>query len=86
MVVDYSALLNLPYINPVHMTIIDGMHILILGSANYSIHKILIPTNVLDKRKLQIIHNCMKQLQLPYDIGWLPSGLNQEQHLRWNSG
>ena len=44
----YSALLNLPYFDSVRMTIIDGMHIF-LGSANYFICKILIPTNVLDK-------------------------------------
>ena len=57
--------LTLPYFDPVHITIIDGMHNIFLGSANSFIRKILIPTNVLDKRKLQIIHNHMKQLQLP---------------------
>ena len=60
----YSALLNLPYFDPVRMTIIDGMHNIFFGSANYFyfIRKILIPTNVLDKQKLQIIHSRMKQL------------------------
>ena len=67
------------------MTIIDGMHKIFLSSSNYFIRKILIPTNDLDKRKLQIIHNRMKQLQLPYDIGQLPSGIESgaEKWMNW---
>ena len=85
----FSALLNLPYFDPVRMTIIDGMHNIFLGSANYFIRKILIATDILDKQKLQLVHNRMKRLQLPCDIGRLPSKFDSgatftaEQWMNW---
>ena len=71
------------------MTIIDGMHNIFLGSVNYFICKILIATDILDKQKLQLVHNRMKRLQLPCDIGRLPSMFDSgatftaEQWMNW---
>lgn len=50
----FSALLNLPYFDPVRMTVIDGMHNIFLGSAKYFVHKILIATGVNQSFRLSI--------------------------------
>ncbi len=69
----FSVLLDLPYFDPVRMLVIDPMHNLFLGSAKYFTHKILINTGVLNSSKLKIVNKRLESLNIPYNIGRLPT-------------
>lgn len=85
----YSVLIDLPYFDPVRMTIIDGMHNLFLGSAKHFTKDILIGTGLLTKQALETIHNRITNALLPIGMGRLPSHIDSgstftaEQWMNW---
>ena len=85
----YSVLLELPYFNPIQMTIIDPMHNLFLGSAKHITMDVLLGEGLLTKPSIGTVHKRIKSIQVPIDIGCLPSRLDSgstftaEQWMNW---
>lgn len=85
----YTALLNLPYFDPVRMLMIDPMHNLFLGTSKHVTQHIWIAKNILSTEKLTTIHKRLQNVQLPVDIGRLPTRINSgatftaEQWMNW---
>ena len=68
----YSVLLDLPYFDPVRMTIIDPMHNLFLGTAKHAVKDILIKQLlILDKHVVQI-QEIMDSMKTPQCVGRIP--------------
>ncbi len=87
----YSALLQLPYFNPVKMLVIDPMHNLYLGTAKYIVHEVWIAKGYLDRSKLAVIEQRLATVNIPSTVsfGRLPSSiestakLTAEQWMNW---
>ena len=72
----YSALLDLPYFDPITMMMIDPMHNLFLGTAKHFMFNILIGRNILDKKSLEIVKLRLSRVVVPTGLGRLPSTVN----------
>ena len=68
----YSALLELPYFDPVRMLLIDPMHNLFLGTAKRMTQKIWLERQLITSRDLNTIHKRLRNVALPTDLGRLP--------------
>ena len=85
----YSELLRLPYFDPVRMLLIDPMHCLFLGTANYITRKIWIGRQILNKDNLVLIEKRLQKVQVPLHIGRLPCNIDSrstftaEQWMIW---
>ena len=85
----FSMLLELPYFNPIQMTIIDPMHNLFLGSAKHITMNVLLGEGLLTKASIGTVHECIKSVQLPIAMGRFPSRLDSgstftaEQWMNW---
>ena len=85
----YSVLLELPYFDPIRMLLIDPMHCLFLGSAKYVAQKIWIGKEILKSNHLDVIHERLSRIQVPLNIGRLPSKIDSgvtftaEQWMNW---
>ena len=87
----YSALLKLPYFDPVKMLSIDPMHNLYLGTANYMMRKVWMNEGYLDEKKVGIIEDRLRSINVPPTVsfGRLPScihsgtKLTAEQWKNW---
>ncbi|KAL3858312.1 hypothetical protein ACJMK2_012906 [Sinanodonta woodiana] len=67
----YSVLLELHYVDPVRMTILDPMHNLFLGSVKHML-KIWNATKILRDEHLGMIQEKIELIQCPSDVGKLP--------------
>ena len=85
----YSALLDLPYFDPITMMMIDSMHNLFLGTAKHFMFNILIGRNILDKKSLEIVKLRLSRVVVPTGLGRLLSTVNTgtfltaEQWMNW---
>ena len=85
----YSVLLKLPYVDPIRMTLIDPMHNLFLGSAKHFTKDILINMRILNRADLNVIHKRIGIVQVPLDMGRLPSRIDSgstftaQQWMNW---
>lgn len=85
----YSALLELPYFDPVRMLMIDPMHNLFLGSAKHVTRNIWIARGVLSSEKLEVVHKRLQGVQLPAYLGRFPTRIESgstftaEQWMNW---
>jgi hypothetical protein len=69
----YSALLDLPYFDPVRMTVIDPMHNLFLGSAKHVLKDIWIKNGLIQEKQIQQVQsNMMNSMKTPTGIGRIP--------------
>lgn len=81
----YSVLLELPYFDPIRMTIVDPMHNLLLGTAKHML-AIWSDMKLLDQKQLRTIQSNVDSFITPSDIGRIPgkiasgfSGFTAEQ-------
>lgn len=65
----YSVLLDLPYFDPVRMTVIHPMHNLPLGTAKHIIKDVWMKCNIITKSDLYVIQEKMNRMKTPTDIG-----------------
>ena len=68
----YSILLDLPYFDPVRMTVVDPMHNLFLGTAKYLIKNVWIQQDILTKSTMMAIQNTIDSMSVPTDLGRIP--------------
>lgn len=73
--VRYSALLSLPYFDPITFTAIDVMHNLFLGTGKHLID-LWISRDILDRDKLLQIESLVNKFTVPSDIGRLPTNIS----------
>ena len=67
----YSALVELPYFNPIRHTAIDPMHNLFLGTAKHCM-ELWTRNNIISKQDIEVIEERMSHLLAPHSIGRLP--------------
>ena len=51
----YSVLIELPYFDPIHFTIVDPMHNLFLGNAKHTMENLWLQNGVLSKAQMKIL-------------------------------
>ena len=73
--VRYSALLDLPYFDPLDCTAIDSMHNLFLGTGKH-IFGVWVDLDILTKQNLKELEGKIKLFHVPHDVGRLPSHLS----------
>lgn len=85
----YSALLDLPYFNPMRMCIIDPMHNLLLGTGKHIIC-VWKEHGLLSSQQLDEIQQKVDSFTVPDDVGRIPtkissgfSGFKAEQWRNW---
>ena len=85
----YSALVELPYFDPIRFTIVDPMHNLFLGTAK-RIMKIWMQNDFITKESMKVIQSRADSIRVPSDIGRVPrkiassfSGFTAEQWKNW---
>ena len=76
----YSALLQLPYFNPVKMLAIDPMHNLFLGRAKTMVRKVWIENGYLDETKLSMKREVSKSKCASFTLIWTTSILYSSKH------
>lgn len=92
----YSALLDLPYFDPIRMTIIDPMHNLYLGSAKHILKDIWIEQGVIDSKAMSSIQDSVDSIVTPHYVGRIPhkiassfsgsfSGFTADQFKNWTN-
>ena len=85
----YSALLDLPYFDPIKMLMIDPMHNLFMGTAKHFFFNILIGRGILNKAALETIKSRLRSATVPSGLGRLPTSINTgtfltaEQWMNW---
>jgi hypothetical protein len=67
--VRWTELLRLPYFNPIRHLIVDPMHCLFLGIANWIIKKLWIDGNKITKHDLEKMEKRAKTIKIPADMG-----------------
>ena len=87
----YSCLLDLPYFDPISMTIIDPMHNLYLGTAKHML-QIWIDQRLISKNDMQTIQKFVDSVQTPQHVGRIPykifssfSGFTADQYKNWTN-
>ena len=84
--VRYSVLLELPYFDPIHYTVIDVMHSMYLGTGKH-LYQVWIDKNLLSKSDLAKIEYRIKLFHVPSDCGRVPfkisSAFTAEQWRNW---
>ena len=85
----YTELNRLPYYDPIRQHVIDPMHNLLLGTAKHQI-QVWLAQNILNDDKLLTIEQRIKNLNIPGDIGRIPSkignnfsGFTADQWKHW---
>lgn len=88
----YSALIELPYFDPIRHTVIDPMHNLFLGTAKHCLD-LWMKREILTKSDIEKIENHMSHLYAPHSVGRLPlkigtgfSGFTADQWRNWTVG
>ena len=86
----YSALLELPYFDPIRMAVIDPMHNLCIGTAKH-IKNIWIKQGLITDADSNIIQNHVDSIQVPSYVGRIPlkiasfSGFTADQLKNWTN-
>lgn len=87
--VRFSALLNIPYFNPVRCHVIDPMHNLLLGTSKHML-EVWVKLDLLTTSSFDIIEKAASLLSCPNDVGRLPlkigssfSGFTADQWKMW---
>lgn len=87
--VRYTALLKLPYFDPVKMCVVDPMHNLLLGTAKH-ITELWKSKQILSSSQFDVIQEKVNSMVTPPDIGRLPykissgfSGFSADQWKNW---
>lgn len=85
----YSELLQLPYFDPIRMTIIDPMHNLYLGTTK-CILKVWIEQQLIDNKAMGLIQSIINNTTTPHYVGRIPlkiassfSGFTADQFKNW---
>lgn len=85
----FSVLLELPYFDPIRMTVVDPMHNLLLGTAK-RMFSIWMDMKLLGPQELKIIQDRVDNFITPCDVGRIPSkiasgfsGFTAEQWRNW---
>lgn len=71
----YSALLELPYFDPIECTAIDIMHNLFLETGKH-VFSVWIEAGLLTKDNLKVIEERLKLFNVPNDVGRIPSQIS----------
>ena len=71
----YSALLSLPYFDPIKFTAIDVMHNLFLGTGKHMLD-LWLDRSILDRDSLVQIETLVNRFSVPSDIGRLPTNIS----------
>ena len=86
----YTVLLDLPYFDPIRMTIIDPMHNLFLGSAKHVLKQIWVDKGIISREHFDGIQKKMDSVKSPSDIGRIPrkietgfAGFTADQFKNW---
>lgn len=86
----YSVLLDLPYFDPIRMTVIDPMHNLFLGTAKHIVKKVWIERNFIAPGQFDGIQEKISSFKTPLDIGRIPrkietgfAGFTADQFKNW---
>jgi hypothetical protein len=69
----WTELLRLPYFNPIRHLVVDPMHCLFLGIANWIIKKLWIDNNKITKQDLEKMEKRAKTIKIPADMGRIPN-------------
>jgi hypothetical protein len=69
----WSELLCLPYMDPIRFAAVDPMHCLFLSVAKWIIKSIFVNQGKLSMEQLQVAQSRMDYIELPSDIGRIPS-------------
>ena len=87
--VRYSVLLELPYFDPIRMSIIDPMHNLFLGTAKHQM-RVWKDAGIVDNSTLDVIQKRVDMIHCPTDLGNIPhkvgsgfSNLTADQLKNW---
>ena len=88
----YSALLYLPYFDPIRMTVIDPMHNLYLGSAKRILKYIWMEQGLIDNKAMTRIQDKVNSTSTPHYVGRIPlkiasffSGFTADQFKNWTN-
>ena len=73
--VQYSALLQLSYFDPIEYIAIDAMHNFFLGTDKH-VFSVRIETNTLTRQNLEEIEQRIKLFKIPNGVGRLPSQIS----------
>ena len=68
----YSVLLDLPYFDPIRMTIIDPMHNMFLGTAKHVLKNVWLPQNLITTNDLSVIQERIDSTEVPRYVGRIP--------------
>ena len=86
----YSALLKLPYFDPIRMVSLDPMHNLFLGTAKYVMKNLWIKENILTQQKFSEMQELLNKFHVPSDVGRITrkietgfSGFTADQFKNW---
>ena len=71
----YSVLLDLPYFDPVRMTIIDPMHNLFLGTTKHIMKNVWMKMDLITTSHLESMQEKMDGMKTPSDVGCIPRKL-----------
>lgn len=85
----YSALIELPYFNPIRYAVVDPMHNLFLGTAK-RVMQVWINQEILRKEHFDAVEQIVSKIKSPHDVGRLPlkisssfSGFTADQWRNW---
>ena len=85
----YSALVDLPYFNPIRYAVVDPMHNLFLGTAKH-VMQVWMDKNIITKSHCEVIEQTVAKIQTPRDVGRLPlkiassfAGFTADQWRNW---
>ena len=90
----YSILLDLPYFDPIRMTIIDPMHNLYLGTAKHVLKDIWLERGLVDLKSLDCVQTKVDTIstRAPHYIGRIPhkiassfAGFTADQYKNWTN-
>ena len=88
----YSTLLDLPYFDPIRMTIIDPMHNLYLGTSKHILKNVWMSKDLITPSDLSVIQDRIDSMQVPRYVGRIPykiassfSGFTADQFKSWTN-
>ena len=88
----YSELLDLPYFDPIRMTIIDPMHNLYLGTAKHILKDVWTEQGLINQKTMSLIQNRVNVTSTPNYVGRIPlkiasffSGFTADQFKNWTN-
>jgi hypothetical protein len=70
--VRWSEILRLPYFNPIRFLVVDPMHNLFLGIAQWIVKRLWIDSGKVTKAHLELMEKKAKEIKVPADIGRIP--------------